>query len=173
MTTLASTNGAVAHSEPADRQQMSTLLGAFDRILRSAPALPSRVVLQCGELSLDIAWTAPPASATDAAAAAPAAGAGTAPAAPAATEDDRPRISAPLVGTFYRCPEPDAPPFVEIGDVVAPGQNVAIIEAMKLMNTISAEVPGRVVDILVADGGPVEYGQPLFVLEPVEPDEGG
>ncbi|MGE5586675.1 MAG: acetyl-CoA carboxylase biotin carboxyl carrier protein [Clostridia bacterium] len=74
-------------------------------------------------------------------------------------------IPAPMVGTFYRAPAPDAKPYVEIGDVVSPGQVLCIIEAMKIMNEIQAEVRGRVVEILVENAEPVEYGQPLFVLE--------
>lgn len=73
-------------------------------------------------------------------------------------------IRAPMVGTFYRAPAPDAPPFVEVGTRVKPGQTLCIIEAMKLMNEITADVPGRVVEILVENGQPVEYGQILFRL---------
>lgn len=75
-------------------------------------------------------------------------------------------IKAPMVGTFYRAPSPDAPPYVETGDVIEPGQVVCIIEAMKLMNEIKAEVKGRIVDIAAENGEPVEFGQVLFVLEP-------
>lgn len=75
-------------------------------------------------------------------------------------------ISAPMVGTFYRAPSPDAPPFVEEGDAVQPGQTVCIIEAMKLFNEIQSEVRGRVVQVLAENGAPVEYGQPLFLVEP-------
>ncbi|MGE5571912.1 MAG: acetyl-CoA carboxylase biotin carboxyl carrier protein [Bacillota bacterium] len=79
--------------------------------------------------------------------------------------DNHITIPAPMVGTFYRAPAPDADPYVEIGDVVSPGQVVCIIEAMKIMNEIQAEVRGKVVEILVDNAEPVEYGQPLFVLE--------
>lgn len=75
-------------------------------------------------------------------------------------------INAPMVGTFYRSPSPDAPAFAEVGDVVKPGQTVCIIEAMKLMNELESEVSGRVARILVENGQPVEYGQPLIELEP-------
>ncbi len=74
-------------------------------------------------------------------------------------------ITAPMVGTFYSSPAPDAAPFVKNGDTVTPGQTVCIVEAMKLMNEIEAEVTGRIVDILVENGQPVEYGQPLFLVE--------
>jgi len=75
-------------------------------------------------------------------------------------------ISAPIVGTFYRKPAPDADPFVNVGDRVEKGQVVCIIEAMKLFNEIESEVSGIVRKILVEDGEPVEYGQPLFLIEP-------
>ncbi|MDR7487669.1 MAG: acetyl-CoA carboxylase biotin carboxyl carrier protein, partial [Armatimonadota bacterium] len=83
----------------------------------------------------------------------------------AETDHLRP-ITAPMVGTFYRAPAPDAPPFVNEGDVVQPGQTVCIIEAMKLFNEIQSEVAGRVARILVENGSPVEYGQPLILIEP-------
>lgn len=76
-------------------------------------------------------------------------------------------ITAPMVGTFYRAPSPDAPPFVREGDVVQAGQTVCIIEAMKLFNEIQSEVSGRVVRIVAENGAPVEYGQPLVLLEPL------
>ncbi len=127
------------------------------------------------------AWPAPPAappmpdrSGTPAAAAAPApqpaqaAEAGVEPAAaPAATDSRLVTVRAPMVGTFYRAPAPDAPPFVEVGQIVEPGQTLCLIEAMKLMNEIEAEVRGRVAAILVENGQPVEYGQPLLTLEPL------
>lgn len=75
-------------------------------------------------------------------------------------------IEAPMVGTFYRAPAPDAAPFAAIGDMVREGQVLCIIEAMKLMNEIEAKSAGRIARILVENGQPVEYGQPLFLLEP-------
>ena len=74
-------------------------------------------------------------------------------------------IISPMVGTFYKAPSPDASPFVTVGDMVATGQVVCIIEAMKMMNEIEAEVSGRVVEICVADGQSVEYGQVLMYVE--------
>ena len=76
-------------------------------------------------------------------------------------------IESPVVGTFYAAPAPDADPFVEIGTVVEPGQTVCIVEAMKIMNEIEAETRGRVVRILAQNAQPVEYGQKLFLLEPL------
>lgn len=86
----------------------------------------------------------------------------------AAAADDGRRviIKSPMVGTFYRAPAPDAPPFVEIGQEVEVGQVVCIIEAMKLMNEIKSEVAGEIVDVLVESGTPIEFGQPLFAVEP-------
>jgi acetyl-CoA carboxylase biotin carboxyl carrier protein len=76
-------------------------------------------------------------------------------------------VEAPMVGTFYRAPKPDAPPFVTEGDVVKEGQVLCIVEAMKLMNEIEAKVAGRIVKVVVENGQPVEFGQPLFLLEPL------
>lgn len=75
-------------------------------------------------------------------------------------------LKSPFVGTFYRQPSPDANPFVEKGDLVKKGSVLCIVEAMKLMNEIEADVSGEILDILVENGEPVEFGQPLFVLEP-------
>lgn len=76
-------------------------------------------------------------------------------------------IVAPMVGTFYRAPSPDADPYVQIGQMVETGQVVCIIEAMKLMNEIESEFRGKVIEVLVENAHPVEYGQPLFVIEKV------
>jgi acetyl-CoA carboxylase biotin carboxyl carrier protein len=75
-------------------------------------------------------------------------------------------VTAPLVGTFYRASSPDAPPFVDMGTRVKKGQVLCIIEAMKLMNEIETEVDGVIARILVENGQPVEYGEPLFLIEP-------
>ena len=75
-------------------------------------------------------------------------------------------IKSPMIGTFYRRSSPDKPNLIEIGDEVAPGKVVCIIEAMKLFNEIESEVKGKVVKVLVDDASPVEYDQPLFLVEP-------
>ncbi|HEY1126955.1 MAG TPA: acetyl-CoA carboxylase biotin carboxyl carrier protein [Actinomycetota bacterium] len=75
-------------------------------------------------------------------------------------------VTSPFVGTFYRTPAPDQPAFVEVGTLVKKGQTLCIIEAMKLMNEIESEEAGRVAEILVENGQPVEFGQPLFRIEP-------
>jgi len=77
-------------------------------------------------------------------------------------------VTAPMVGTFYRAPSPDSPPYVEIGSTVKKGDTLCIIEAMKLMNEIEAECDGKIVDILVENAQPVEYGQVLFLIAPAE-----
>jgi acetyl-CoA carboxylase biotin carboxyl carrier protein len=76
-------------------------------------------------------------------------------------------IKAPMVGTFYRAPSPESPPYVEIGQVIEAGHVICIIEAMKLMNEIKAEVKGKIVDVLVDNAEPVEFGQPMFLIEPL------
>lgn len=75
-------------------------------------------------------------------------------------------IKSPMIGTFYRKASPDKPNFAEVGDEIAPGKVVCIIEAMKLFNEIESEVSGRIVKVLVDDASPVEYDQPLFLVEP-------
>ena len=86
------------------------------------------------------------------------------------TEEDIQRlitVTSPIVGTFYRSPSPEAAPFVEAGASVRKGQVICIIEAMKLMNEIESEAEGVIVRALVENGQPVEYGEPLFLIEPV------
>ncbi|MCW3073750.1 MAG: acetyl-CoA carboxylase [Flaviaesturariibacter sp.] len=93
--------------------------------------------------------------------------AGSAPAdAPAATPSNTITIKSPMIGTFYRRASPDKPMLTDVGDEVAPGKVVCIIEAMKLFNEIESEVKGRIVKVLVEDASPVEYDQPLFLVEP-------
>jgi len=75
-------------------------------------------------------------------------------------------IKSPIVGTFYRAPAPDASPLVEIGDTIKEGDVLCIIEAMKLMNEIKSEVSGKIADVLVENGEPIEFGQVLFLVEP-------
>jgi acetyl-CoA carboxylase biotin carboxyl carrier protein len=76
-------------------------------------------------------------------------------------------IKSPMIGTFYRSPEPGKPAFIGVGDEIRQGKVICIIEAMKLFNEIEAEVSGRIVKVLVEDATPVEYDQPLFLVEPV------
>lgn len=112
-------------------------------------------------------------------AAAPAAAAQAAPApapAPAAApaQEEKPaddtskyvEIKSPMIGTFYRSPNPDSPSFVNVGDKVSAGQTVCIVEAMKLFNEIESEVSGTIVKVLVDNSSPIEYDQPLFLVDP-------
>lgn len=77
------------------------------------------------------------------------------------------QIKSPMVGTFYRSASSDASPFTEVENIVKPGDVLCIIEAMKLMNEIKAEIKGKIKEVLVDNGEPVEYGQPLFLIEPI------
>ena len=106
---------------------------------------------------------AAPVSAAPVAAAAAAAPASPAPAQPPAGAEGH-VVKSPMVGTFYRAPAPDAKPFIEVGGAVKEGQIICVIEAMKLMNEIEADASGTIKAILVENGQPVEYGQPLFIL---------
>ena len=112
--------------------------------------------------------------------AAPGAGAAPATAAPAADgtapaqggaparDENVVEITSPMVGTFYRSPSPEAPPYVEVGSQVRKGQTLCILEAMKLMNELEAEIDGTIRAVLVENTDPVEFGQPLFLIEPAK-----
>ncbi|WP_397473571.1 acetyl-CoA carboxylase biotin carboxyl carrier protein [Pusillimonas sp.] len=117
------------------------------RIVKSVPPPPPQPMVYAPE---------------PAAAPAPAPAAAAAPAAPAAPQGHI--VKAPMVGTFYRAPNPGASPFVEVGQSVKDGEPLCIIEAMKLLNEIEADKAGVIKEILVENGEPVEYGQPLFVI---------
>ncbi|MFY1576003.1 acetyl-CoA carboxylase biotin carboxyl carrier protein [Verrucosispora sp. WMMD703] len=130
-----------------------------------------RLRLRLGDAELEVEWDRPvgpgvpsgPTGSSVAAAPRPPAEPPAAP--PAASPATRTSVRSPMVGTFYRSPQPGAAPFVAVGDQVRPGQVVGIVEAMKLMNEIVADRPGRVVEILAVDGQPVEYDQPLVALD--------
>lgn len=146
---------------PGGQDAMEVLLRGFAEIVRSATRTPRKVSMRIGLASVEVEW---PEQAGGQATAIE-----SAPAEPTdVPQDAGHRVRAPLVGTFYRSPQPGAAPFVEVGDVVEEGRQVAIIEAMKLMNPITVDRAGRVVEVLVRDGEPVEYDQPLLVLEPVQ-----
>ncbi|MFG2100136.1 acetyl-CoA carboxylase biotin carboxyl carrier protein [Micromonospora echinaurantiaca] len=127
-----------------------------------------RVRLRSGQTVLEVEWHGPAPAAGPPPVPRPAA-TPTTPAGPPAAGGDGPArstVRSPIVGTFYRAPEPGAAPFVAVGDLVRPGQVVGIVEAMKLMNEVTADRAGRVVEVLAEDGQPVEYDQPLVALEP-------
>ena len=104
---------------------------------------------------------APPVAAAPEASAAPAAES-----APASDDSKYITIKSPIIGTFYRKPSPDKPPFVEVGSTISEGDVLCVIEAMKLFNDIESEVSGKVVKVLVDDSSPVEFDQPLFLVDP-------
>lgn len=142
---------------------------ARDLIKKLEGTTVQRLCVEAGQTKIEIERGQPTVAAAPtltvaAPAAAPAAEDGAAPAEP----DNRHAIVAPLVGTFYRASQPGAKPFVEEGDVVDEGQTVAIVEAMKLMNHVSADQAGRVDEIVVTDGDWVEFEQALIYLVPLE-----
>jgi len=130
-------------------------------------------VKRYGQAPAFVAPSAPAAPAPAASAPAPAPAAAPAPApaaAPAPAKADESKlitIKSPMIGTFYRSSSPDTPSFVEVGSEVKAGKVVCIIEAMKLFNEIESEVTGRIVKVLVENATPVEYDQPLFLVEPI------
>lgn len=81
--------------------------------------------------------------------------------------DNKVIVRSPLVGTFYRSPSPGAPHFIEIGDLVRKGQTLCIVEAMKLMNEVEAEADGKIISIFIENAQPVEFGEPLFLIETI------
>jgi acetyl-CoA carboxylase biotin carboxyl carrier protein len=127
-------------------------------------AAPSRALPAAREFASP--GTAAPVEPTASESAPPAASESSASAPPTSSADDLHVIKSPIVGTFYAAPNPEAGPFVKLGDTVEAGQTVCIIEAMKLMNEIEADISGEVVRTLVENGQPVEYGEPLFALRP-------
>ncbi|THF86812.1 acetyl-CoA carboxylase biotin carboxyl carrier protein [Deinococcus sp. KSM4-11] len=161
----------------ADVREFALRTGSFDLSLKRGPqAVNAAVTAPSGPAAFQSpsgptpqalassAETSAPVSAEPAAVATVAAAAEpTAAAAPAASKGTP--VKAPIVGTFYASSSPDAPPYVKVGDTVAAGQVLCIIEAMKLMNEIEAEQGGTVREILVKNAEPVEYGQTLFIIE--------
>ena len=142
--------------------------GDFRLVIRSQSAASEAAAAP--KVVYQPAPTAAPAApaAAPAAVAAPAPAAAPAPTAPV-DEDNNPRykhIKSPMVGTFYRSSGPDKGPFVKVGDTVDMGSKVCIIEAMKLFNEIESEIKGKIVKVLVEDASPVEYDQPLFLIDP-------
>jgi acetyl-CoA carboxylase biotin carboxyl carrier protein len=131
------------------------------KIRRNIPSGTKLVAAPAQVAQLPVALNAPDA------AVAPVIEAKTEAAAPvAATDTGAEEIKSPMIGTFYRKSSPDKPNFVEVGDMVEKGQVICIIEAMKLFNEIESEVSGKIVKVLVDDSQPVEYDQPLFLVEP-------
>jgi acetyl-CoA carboxylase biotin carboxyl carrier protein len=140
--------GEIEITEGEEKVRISRQVAGAAPVIMAAPAMP------VGYPAAAPMGAAPPG--------APAAQAG-APAAPA--EPQGHQLKSPMVGTFYRAPSPGAPAFVEVGQSVTKGQTLCIIEAMKLLNEIESDVAGTIKAILVENGQPVEYGQPLFLIE--------
>ena len=139
------------------RQELRELVAEGQLVAEAAGPL-RRVSVRSGDTLLEVEWSAPAGTAPPPALAVPA------PPEAEPTAGDPWLVSSPIVGTFYRSSEPGAAPFVEVGDVIEPGQVVGIVEAMKLMNHITAEQGGKVAEVLVSDGEPVEFQQPLIAL---------
>nr|ASV46790.1 acetyl-CoA carboxylase biotin carboxyl carrier protein subunit [uncultured bacterium] len=157
------------HVRPHDGARPD-LLGAIARELtglaRDLPGVLRRVSVTAAGHGVEVEWETRDTTAGTAAGPDPRTDAsGPAPVREPAEHSGRRMVRAPLVGTFYRAPQPGAAPFVNPGDQVEQGQTVGIVEAMKLMNPVAADRAGRVVGVLVDNGEPVEYDQPLVVLE--------
>ena len=144
--------------------ELSIEEGEFKIVIKQELAAPAQYV-SMPQMSMPMQQAAPQQSAAPAAqqASAPAA---EKPAAPAASSNTT-TIKSPMIGTFFRSPSPDKPVFVNIGDEIKAGQVLCIIEAMKLFNEIESEVSGRLVKVVADDSSPVEYDQPLFIIEPM------
>jgi acetyl-CoA carboxylase biotin carboxyl carrier protein len=142
---------------------------ARDLIKRLEGSTVSRLAVQAGDYKIEIERSASSGPSDLGAGALAVPHAGAAPGTKPAVEGRLP-VVAPLLGTFYRSPQPGAKPFVEEGEVVDLGQTVAIVEAMKIMNQVASEHSGRVVEILVQDGDWVEFQQVLMYLESLEPE---
>jgi acetyl-CoA carboxylase biotin carboxyl carrier protein len=135
-------------------------------LARDLPGALRRVSVTAAGHGVEVEWETRGTTAGTPAGPAPAtAASGPAPDGEPAEHSGRRTVRAPLVGTFYRAPQPDAAPFVTPGDQVEEGQTLGIVEAMKLMNPVAADRAGRVVEVLADNGQPVEYDQPLVVLE--------
>ena len=129
-----------------------------------------KITIKTNQAPTYVTATVPAAAPVYAAAPTAAAPAEEAPAAPVAPVPDTSKyitVKSPMIGTFYRSASPEKPLFVNVGDEIKPGDVVCIIEAMKLFNEIESEVSGRIVKILVDNASPVEYDQPLFLVEPI------
>ena len=143
--------------------ELSIEEGEFKIVIKQELAAPAQYV-SMPQVSMPMQQQAPqPAVPAPAPAAAPAA---EKPAA-AAPASNTTTIKSPMIGTFYRSPSPDKPVFVNVGDEIKAGQVLCIIEAMKLFNEIESEISGRVVKVVADDSSPVEYDQPLFIIEPI------
>lgn len=161
------TNGVPVASQDVDHV-VSVLREHVVALCAQAGRAPSVVRLSARDVVVEVHWpeSAVPATGSTSAATPPNTDVPVVPDGSAAPGTAVVELCATTVGVFYHAAEPGAKPFVVVGDVVEPGRQVGIVEAMKLMIPVQADVAGRVLDVLVPDGTPVEYGQPLFALEP-------
>lgn len=151
------------HEPDRDVGRVRELGSTLEKIISGLPGSVHRVTVRAGDCSVDVTWN------ESGLATAPLASAHTVVEAPSQEESDGVEtVTAQLVGAFYGRPSPDEPPFVEVGDVVEPGTQVGLIEAMKLFTPVVTETGGRVAAVLPADGAMVEFGQPLVDLLPAE-----
>lgn len=142
--------------------ELSIKDGEFEITIKQESGLTGTPVMYA-QPAMAAPQAAPVMQAPVAAAAAPSAPA--AAPAPAANNDKLHTIKSPMIGTFYRSPAPDKPAFVNVGDEIKPGMPLCIVEAMKLFNEIESEVSGKVVKVLVDEASPIEYDQPMFIVE--------
>jgi acetyl-CoA carboxylase biotin carboxyl carrier protein len=159
--TLGDVTKLVDSLEGSDVRTLVWTRGGEKVVIRRGPAPVSVVAPVAAPAPIAIAAPAIPVAAPVAAPAAPAAK-------PAEKAPEKPGhvVTSPFVGTFYRAPSPDSPPFVDVGSTVKKGQVLCIVEAMKLMNEIEAEVEGKIAEIYVLNATPVEFGEKLFRIEP-------
>ena len=154
----------VAALNQTDVAELTLKSGDFELTLRKQSATAPIMVSEANVLSspapspVVTSFSPPPAAVATAPAPSPVP--------PPSSDPSLLEITSPMVGTFYRSPAPDEPPFVGVGDRIQNGQTVCIIEAMKLMNELEAEIAGEIVEILVENADPVEFGQPLMRVKP-------
>jgi len=160
--TLGDVTRLVDSLEGSDVRSLVWIRGGEKIVVRRGPAPVNVVAAPAAPAPAAPVAVAPLSAPVPAPAAAPV------PAKPAEKAPEKPGhvVTSPFVGTFYRAPSPDSPPFVDVGSVVKKGQVLCIVEAMKLMNEIEAEVDGKIAEILVLNATPVEFGEKLFRIEP-------
>jgi acetyl-CoA carboxylase biotin carboxyl carrier protein len=151
----------------SDIAELTLKSSTFELTLRKQGVMAAPMATSAGAESTLAAPVTSPEVVAEVPVAPPAAAALTPAAAPPGKSPELLTISSPMVGTFYRSPAPDEPPFVEVGDRISSGQAVCIIEAMKLMNELEAEISGEIVEILANNADPVEFGQTLMLVRPV------
>jgi acetyl-CoA carboxylase biotin carboxyl carrier protein len=157
--------GAMRHAViGAEHADLETMCRQVAHLARTRPEPPGRIRVEHLGTILEIEW--PPPGQSSAGGSPATSGTEPSEAVQPAVHDGLHRVCAPMIGTFYHAPEPGTPPFVSVGDTVAPGQQIGILEVMKMMSAVQADIAGTVREILVPDGGPVEYQQPLVAVEP-------